>query len=190
MDGCCSSTREGSQLPAGNSLVSGWREGADLASAGASTEVPGTWRCTHTLFVVWVPCVTLTLLLPHLSPPGHPESLDVPRGHQHELDMWLPTLASPTHGTGVALSRLGILVFHAHKPGHLGKVFARTQTGKTSSQASHNPSVPLRACLQPELAYEAGPSHCPQPDSRRPQRVRTRFWLSCFLIFIQGLRFG
>lgn len=144
----------------------------------------------HTPFVVWVPCVTLTLLLPHLSPPGHPESLDVPRGHQHELDMWLPTLASPTHGTGVALSRLGILVFRAHKPGHLGKMFARTQTGKISSQASHHPSVPLRARLQPELAYEPGPSHCPQPDSRHPQRVRTRFWLSCFLIFIQGLRFG
>lgn len=65
----------------------------------------------HTPFVVWVPCVTLTLLLPHLSPPGHPESLDVPRGHQHELDMWLPTLASPTHGTGVALSRLGFWCF-------------------------------------------------------------------------------
>lgn len=33
VDGCCSFTREGSQLPAGNTRVSGWREGAGLASA-------------------------------------------------------------------------------------------------------------------------------------------------------------
>lgn len=126
MAGCCSSTREGSRLPAGNTLVSGWREGADLASAGASAELPGTWRCTHPARGVGTLC--------------HPDTAAA------TLSLWMSPGATSIRWTcgcplwlpqhmvqGVALPRSGILVFHAHKPGHLGKVFARTQSGKTSS---------------------------------------------------------
>lgn len=129
VDGCCSSTREGSRLPAGSTLASGWREDADLASAGASTEAPGTWHCTHTVRGVATACHPDTAAATS-QPLSHPESLDVPRGHQHKMDMWLPTLASPTHGTGSCPAQVGDFGISCPQAWSPWKG-ARIQTGKT-----------------------------------------------------------
>lgn len=118
MDGCCSPSREGSRLPAGNTLVSAWREGADLASAGVSTEAPGTWQCTHAVWGVGTVCHPNTAAATS-QPLSHPECLDVPRGHQHKMDVWLPMLASPTRGTGshpVQVGDFGVLCPQAWSP--------------------------------------------------------------------------
>lgn len=66
---------------------------------GISTEAPGTRWCTHTVHGVGTACHPGTAAAT-LQPLSHPESLGVTRGHQHKMDMRLPMLASPTHGTG------------------------------------------------------------------------------------------
>lgn len=143
VDGCCSSSRVGSQLPAGNGLVSGWREGADLALQVQALRFLARGSA-HALVMVWVLRVTLTLLLPHHSPPVALSLWMSPGATSMSwtcgCPRWLPqhmVQGSPCPDQG----------FWCFLPTSLGKVFARTQTGKTSSQASHHPSVPLRACL-------------------------------------------
>lgn len=144
MDGCCPCTWEGSRCL----LETLWCLGGGKVLIW-HLQVQALRRLARgralTPFVVWVPRVTPTLLLPLRSPSVTPSLWISPgatsMGWTCGCPFWLPQHAVQ----GVALTRSGILVFHAHKPGHLGKVFARTQSGKTSSWASHQPSVPLSA---------------------------------------------
>lgn len=120
----------------------------------------------HTPFVVWVPCVTPTLLLPHRSPSVAQSVWMSPGATSIRWTCGCPRWLPRHMVQGVALSRLEILVFCSHKPGHLGKVFARTQTGKTSSWASHHLSVPLgtHVCdqsLHMRLGHHAAHSRAP-----------------------------
>lgn len=142
MDGCCSPSREGSRLPAGNTLVSAWREGADLASAGVSTEAPGTWQCTHAVRGVGTVCHPNTAAATS-QPLSHPECLDVPRGHQHKMDVWLPNTwyrESPCPGWGFWCFVPTSLVT-------LGRYLPGPKLEKHHLGASHHLSVLLGACV-------------------------------------------
>lgn len=111
-------------------------------------------------------------------------------GMVHAHPSWLPRHVM----LGVALSRLGILVFHAHESGHLGKAFAKSPAAKTLSQAAHPTSLQAhvfrtRACAGTRLSHHTARSWA--PGILKESEWGSGFHIfRCRLIFIQRLRFG
>lgn len=154
MDGCCLSSREGSRLPAGNTPVSGWRAGL-IWHLQVVMDTHCSW-CGRPVSPQHCCCHIAAPLSLGMSPGA--TSIRWTCG----CPRWLPQHMVQ----GVTLSRSGVLVLRAHKPGHLEKVFARIQTGKASSRTSHHPSVPLGAhvcdqSLRTRLGHHTAHSRAP-----------------------------